>query len=184
VTGRNRRGGGTVFWDEDRGCYTGQISYYDQAGNRKRPKVHAATKAECWEKLDELRAEVRKTGSLAPRDLTVSDIVNDLLDHPPADWKSPLTLINRKNYATRINAALGTVKVARLTVAQVERFLADAAAEGLSADMLRRLRSTLRLAIRRAERDGKATRNVAAPGGPAPPVQVDDLAGDPRTARA
>jgi len=162
VTGRNRRGGGTVFWDEDRGCYTGQISYYDQAGNRKRPKVHAATKAECWEKLDELRAEVRKTGSLAPRDLTVSDIVNDLLDHPPADWKSPLTLINRKNYATRINAALGTVKVARLTVAQVERFLADAAAEGLSADMLRRLRSTLRLAIRRAERDGKATRNVAA----------------------
>jgi integrase len=47
-------------------------------------------------------------------------------------------------------------------VAQVERFLADAAAEGLSADMLRRLRSTLRLAIRRAERDGKATRNVAA----------------------
>lgn len=162
MTGRNRRGGGTVFWDEDRGCYTGQISYYDQAGNRKRPKVHAATKAECWEKLDELRAEVRKTGSLAPRDLTVSDIVNDLLDHPPADWKSPLTLINRKNYATRINAALGTVKVARLTVAQVERFLADAAAEGLSADMLRRLRSTLRLAIRRAERDGKATRNVAA----------------------
>jgi site-specific recombinase XerD len=54
------------------------------------------------------------------------------------------------------------VKVARLTVAQVERFLRDAAAEGLSADMMRRLRSTLRLAIRRAERAGKATRNVAA----------------------
>jgi integrase len=159
---RNRKGGGTVFWDDARGCYTGQLSHYDEAGNRKRPKVHAATKAECWEKLDELRAELRKTGSVAPRDLTVADLVNDLLAHPPAEWKSPLTLINRRNYAERIIAALGTVKIARLTVAQVERFLADAAAEELSADMLRRLRSTLWLAIRRAERDGKASRNVAA----------------------
>jgi integrase len=170
VNSRSRKGGGTVFWDEDRSCYTGQLSYYDQAGNRKRPKVHAATKAECWEKLDELRAEVKRTGSVAPRDLTVADLITDLLDHPPAEWKSPLTLINRKNYAVRITAGLGKVKVARLSVAQVERFLADAAAEGLSADMLRRLRSTLRLAIRRAERDGKATRNVAAlaeiPSGP------------------
>jgi integrase len=170
VSQRNRKGGGTVFWDEDRGCYTGQLSHYNEAGNRKRPKVHAATKAECWEKLDELRAELKKTGSVAPRDLTVADLVSDLLAHPPADWKSPLTLINRRNYAARIVAGLGTAKVARLTVAQVERFLADAATEGLSADMLRRLRSTLRLAIRRAERDGKATRNVAAlaeiPAGP------------------
>ncbi len=159
---RSRKGGGTVFWDEDRGCYTGQLSHYDAAGRRRRPKVHAATKAECWEKLDELRAELKKTGSVAPRDLTVADLINELLAHPPADWKSPITVINRKNYATRINAALGKVKVARLTVAQVEQFLADSAAEGLSADMMRRLRSTLRLAIRRAERDGKATRNVAA----------------------
>jgi integrase len=162
VNKRSRKGGGTVFWDEDRGCYTGQLSHYDAAGLRKRPKVHAATKAECWEKLDELRAELKKTGSVAPRDLTVADLINDLLAHPPADWKSPLTLINRKNYAARINAALGKIKVARLTVAQVEQFLADAAAEGLSADMMRRLRSTLRLAIWRAERDGKATRNAAA----------------------
>jgi integrase len=162
VSKRSRKGGGTVFWDADRGCYTGQLSYYDEAGNRKRPKVHAATETACWEKLDELRAELKKTGSVAPRDLTVADVINDLLAHPPADWRSPLTLINRKNYAARITAALGKVKVARLTVAQVERFLEDAAAEGLSADMMRRLRSTLRLAIRRVERNGKISRNVAA----------------------
>lgn len=158
---RSRKGGGTVFWDEDRGCYTGQISHYDAAGKRKRPKVYAATKAECWDKLDELRAGLKKTGSVARRDLTVADVINDLLDHPPADWKSPLTMVNKKNYATRITDVLGKVKVARLTVAQVERFLEDTAAEGLSADTLRRLRSMLRLAIRRAERDGKISRNVA-----------------------
>jgi integrase len=167
---RSRKGGGTVFWDEDRGRYTGQISYYDEAGNRKRPKVHAATETACWEKLDELRAELKTTGSVAPRDLTVADVINDLIAHPPADWKSPLTMINKKNYAARINGTLGKVKVARLTVAQVERFLEQTAAEGLSADMLRRLRSMLRLAIRRAERDGRIARNVAAlaevPAGP------------------
>jgi hypothetical protein len=69
--------------------------------------VHAATETACWDKLDELRAELKKTGSVAPRDLTVADVIDDLLAHPPADWKSPLTLINRQNYATRINAALG-----------------------------------------------------------------------------
>jgi integrase len=161
-TKRSRKGGGTVFWDEDRGRYTGQISYYDEAGNRKRPKVHAATETACWEKLDELRAELKTTGSVTPRDLTVADVINDLLAHPPAKWKSSLTLINKRNQAARITSALGKVKVARLTVAQVERFLEQAAAEGLSADTLRRLRSVLRLAIRRAERDGRISRNVAA----------------------
>jgi integrase len=162
VNQRSRKGGGTVFWDEDRGCYTGQLSHYDAAGKRRRPKVHAATKAECWDRLDELRAELKKAGSVAPRDLTVADVISDLLAHPPASWKSPITLINKKNQAARITSALGKVKVARLTVTQVGRFLEDAAAEGLSADTLRRLRWMLQLAIRRAERDGKAARNVAA----------------------
>jgi integrase len=162
VSQRSHKGGGTVFWDEDRGRYTGQLSYYDEAGKRRRPKVHAPTETECWDKLDELRAELKKTGSVAPRDLTVADVIGDLLAHPPAKWRSPLTLINKRNLAVRITASLGKVKVARLTVGQVERFLEDTAAEGASADTLRRLRWMLRLAIQRAERDGKATRNVAA----------------------
>jgi hypothetical protein len=162
VNKRSRKGGGTVFWDADRGCYTGQLSYYDEAGKRKRPKVHAARETACWDKLDELRAELKKAGSVAPRDLTVADVINDLLAHPPAKWRSPLTLTNKKNQAARITGALGKVKLTRLTVAQVERFLEDTAADGLSADTLRRLRAMLRLAIRRAERDGKVSRNVAA----------------------
>jgi hypothetical protein len=39
--------------------------------------------AECWEKLDALRAELKKAGSVAPRDLTVADVINDLITHPP-----------------------------------------------------------------------------------------------------
>jgi hypothetical protein len=70
------KGGGSVFWDADRGCYVGQLSHYDAASSRKRPKVYGASKTECWDKLDALRAE---TGTVVPRDLTVAE----LLAHPP-----------------------------------------------------------------------------------------------------
>ena len=158
---RSRKGGGTVFWDKDRERYTGQISYTDEAGKRKRPKVHAPTESECWDKLDELRAELKLTGAVAPRDLTVTHAVDDLLAHPPKEWKSPLTLQVRKDQGARIKAVLGKKKLSRLTVAQVERFLEGLAAEGLSADYMRRARGLLRLAIRRMQRDSKIGRNVA-----------------------
>ncbi len=107
VRSRRRRGGGTVFYDEDRGRYVGQVSYLDEAGRRHRPKVYAKTAEACWEKLDELRRELKKSGSVAPRDLTVADVLADLLAHPPADWKSPLTRVNRKNHAARMSGLAG-----------------------------------------------------------------------------
>ena len=169
MTKRARRGGGTVFFDEDRGRWTGQLSYYDEAGKRKRPKVYAATETACWEKLDKLRAELKQAGSVAPRDLTVGHVMDDLIAHPPAKWRSPLTIRGNKTKAEHITAALGKVKLTRLTVARVEQFLEEKAAAGASTDQIRRHRDLLRLAIRRAERDGKIGRNVAAladvPGG-------------------
>lgn len=159
---RGRRGAGTVFYDRDRGCYVGQVSYTDDAGKRQRPKVFGQTAEECQDKLDELRAELRTTGSVAPKDLTVRHVVDDLLAHPPSSWKSPLTVRGNRDRAAHITAGLGKVKLARLTVAQVERFLDGLAADGMSSDMITRCRALLRLAIRRAERDGKIGRNVAA----------------------
>ena len=43
MTGRGRLGGGTVFYDKDRKCYVGQVSYIDDAGKRQRPKVFGQT---------------------------------------------------------------------------------------------------------------------------------------------
>lgn len=162
MTGRARRGAGTVFYDKDRGCYVGQASYIDDAGKRQRPKVFGRTAEECQGKLDELRAELKTTGSVAPKDLTVRHIMKDLLAHPPSSWKSPLTIRGNRDRAAHIIAGLGRIKLARLTVAQVERFLDGLAAGGMSSDTINRCRALLRLAIRRAERDGKIGRNVAA----------------------
>ena len=163
MTKRGRRGGGTVFYDKSRGRYVGQLSLgFDDEGNRKRgPKVYGKTAAECWDQLDGQRAELKEAGRIAPRDLTVAHLVNDLMAHPPARWKSPLTLQQNQLHADRIIAKLGKIKVARLTVTQVERLLEGMAAGGYAADTMRRTRSLLRLAIRRAQRDGRILRNVA-----------------------
>ncbi len=159
---RGRRGAGTVFYDRDRSCYVGQASYTDDAGKRQRPKVFGQTAEECQDKLDKLRAELKTTGAVAPKDLTVRHIMEDLLAHPPSSWKSPLTVIGNRNRAVHVIAGLGKIRLARLTVAQVERFLDGLADEGMSSDTIIRCRALLRLAIRRAERDGKIGRNVAA----------------------
>jgi integrase len=172
VSQRSRKGGGTVFWDDDRGCYTGQLSYYDAAGNRKRPKVHAATKAECWEKLDDLRAQHRKTGLVPRRDTTVEMVILDRLASPPGSVKSPITKRVHEDHGKRIIAALGKVKLVKLTPSQVERFLRDMAETGYltrtgqrrqyAAKTISDTRSFLVDAIRRAEKEGLVARNVAA----------------------
>jgi integrase len=161
---RSRRGRGTVFYDAARGSYVGQLSLGrdPQTGRRKRsPKVYAATEAECWEKLDELRDELRKTGTVAPRDVTVEMVLAGLLASPPAEWASPLTLRGNADRIGRITAALGGVRLQRLTVGQVERMLRDMAAAGSASDSIRRARALLARAIRRAQRDGLVHRNVA-----------------------
>jgi len=162
TTRRGRRGAGTVFYEESRGRWVGQISYLDEAGRRQRPKVYGKTSGEAQEKLDELRAELKTTGAVAPKDITVGHVFDALLEHPPSKWKSPLTAQGNRTKIEHVRAALGKVKLARLTVGQVERFLDGLAAAGMATDTIERHRDLPRLAIRRAERDGKIGRNVAA----------------------
>ena len=161
---RSRRGRGTVFYDDARGCWVGQLSLGrdPQTGKRKRsPKVTALTEDECRDQLAEMLAELRKTGDVARRDVTVEMVLRDLLASPPAEWASPLTLRTNADRIARITAALGKTKLQRLTVGQVERMLRDMAAAGSSSDSIRRARKLLSRAIRRAERDGLVHRNVA-----------------------
>jgi integrase len=153
-----------VFWDAARGCHVGQLSMGrdPQTGKRKRsPKIYAPTEDECWALLDELRDELRKTGTVAPRDVTVEMVLRDLTASPPAEWASPLTLRGNADRIARITAAVGGVKLQRLTVGHAERMLRDMAAAGASSDNIRRARALLARAIRRAQRDGLVHRNVA-----------------------
>jgi hypothetical protein len=130
-------------------------------GRRVRRKASAQTKTAALALLDAMRAEKRKVGTVGRRDLTVAALMADYLAHPPADWRSPVTVQVTRDHAARITKALGKVKLASLTPSRIERFLAELAADGYSAKTMADTRRLLSAAIRRAERDGQVARNVA-----------------------
>jgi integrase len=176
MSGRRGRGEGSLFFTHDpdtqcrdsrrharcEGHWTGVASLgRGPDGRRIRRKVSGKSKTEAKEKLDELRATARMAGQVPRGDLTVAHAVRELLDHPPAEWRSEITLANNNRLGERAVRALGTTRVTRLTVGQVEAFLAGMAAEGLATSTIARARSVLRLALRRAQRDHGLGRNVA-----------------------
>jgi hypothetical protein len=83
--GRRAHGDGSVFYDTARGKWVGAVSAGrdPDTGKRIRRKVSGATKTEARDRLAELREELRRTGTVAPRDVTVAQVVQAWIDHPP-----------------------------------------------------------------------------------------------------
>jgi integrase len=163
VTARRAPGDGALFYDKARHVWVGTISTGRDpvTSLRVRRKVSAATKTECKDKLDALRAEYAKTGQVPRGDLTVEHVVRELLDNPPEAWRSPITMEVNGAHGNRIIAELGKTRAGKLTAAQVERMLRRMVAEGKSASTISRTRSILIRALRRAQRDHGLSRNVA-----------------------
>ncbi len=161
--GRRAPGDGSVYFDGSRGVYVGAIDLGRDldTGRRMRRKVSGATRREVRSKLDELRQEHRKTGTVGRQDVTVERIMRDLLDAPPAAWRSPITMDVNTRHVNRVIEALGKVRVVKLTPGEVERMLRKLARDGLSTYTISATRAVLARAIRRAQRDGLVGRNVA-----------------------
>jgi integrase len=168
-TKRRGRGDGSVFFDASRGCWVGvlDVGRDPETGRRVRRKVSAATKTECKDKLDELREEYRKAGTVGRRDITVRWAVEDFLAHPPESWKSENTLVVYRDAGKRVCdgargvPGIGGVALFRLTVGDVDRLLAGMARAGYAAKTIRLTRSVLRRSLRRAQRGGLTSRKVA-----------------------
>ena len=159
--GRNR---GSVFYDQTKGRWIGQLPGGTDPDTGKRVrgrKVSATTKTAAENLLDDLRAEVRKTGVQPSASATVAWAAEDFRRHWPASVKSPISKQVNGNHVQRIIDGIGPVKLEKLTVGQVETFLARLAADGYSTSVITRTRSILRQVIRRAQRDGLVGRNVA-----------------------
>jgi len=159
---RRSRGDGSVYFDAERGCWVGavELGRDPETGRRVRRKVSGATKTEVKDKLEELRGEKRRTGTVVRRDITVERVIRDLLANPPRRWKSPTTFQVNGDHAERIIAAIGKTKMVRLSVADVERFLRKLAEEGYSTSVIGATKRLGARAVRRAMRDDLAGRNV------------------------
>jgi integrase len=160
---RRSRGDGSVFYDAARGRWVGLVDLGRDPETRRRVrrKVTAATREECRDKLDELREERRKTGTVARRDVSVRQVVDDWLASPPPSVRSAITRECHRNAARRIPDSVQRMPLIRLTPGQVEAALAGLVRQGYATQSIKMTRSVLVRSIRRAQRDGLVMRNVA-----------------------
>ncbi len=163
---RRTRGGGSVYYAKKAGRWEAVVTVTDpDTGRRRRVKQIAHTRAEAEAQLAQMLAERRGTGTVARRDVTVADAINDLLRYPPATWKSEATKAVNALHAARLTAALGSVPLARLRPGQIERHLLAEIMRPrrpLSAGTVRDELYLLRRAVHRAQREGLVAQNAAA----------------------
>ncbi|MET9711621.1 hypothetical protein [Nocardiopsis alba] len=157
---RAHAGQDTVYWDEQKGCYRGEISLgFTLAGKRRRPKVYGRTKTEVWEKLKALAQEA-KTGVKSSASYTVADCVDDFLKRG-LKGRAQGTVDKCRILANKhIVPELGKAKLKDLTADDVDDWL-DSKAVELATRTLRELHAVLRRAIQFAQRRDKVLRNVA-----------------------
>jgi len=158
-----RRGHGedSIYWDSSKHRYVGAVSLgFAPAGTRIRRKVTGRTKAEVRSKLRELHQEV--DSGLRPRQgYTVNDALDDWLAHGLEDVSARTVTLYQGTIVPLLSERLGPVKLKDLTAGDVQDALTAVAAR-MSTRTVQISRNVLVRAIRRAERDGLAARNVAA----------------------
>jgi integrase len=158
-----RRGHGedSIYWDSSKHRYVGAVSLgFTPAGTRIRRKVTGRTKAEVRSKLRELHQEV--DSGLRPRQgYTVNDALDDWLAHGLEDVSARTVTLYKGTIVPLLSERLGPVKLKDLTAGDVQDALTAVAAR-MSTRTVQISRNVLVRAIRRAERDGLAARNVAA----------------------
>jgi integrase len=157
---RGHAGQGTVYWDESKGCYRGEISLgTTPSGKRRRPVAYGATKEEVREALRELREE-HETGIRPSPGYTVADTVNDWLKRGLKGRSEGTVTKYRSLAANNVIPQLGRAKLRELTADDVDDWL-DERAEHLATSTLKQCLDLLRRAITHAQRRNKVLRNVA-----------------------
>ncbi len=165
MTARKRRArdSGSVYYAKKARRWEAVITVTDpDTGARRRVKQVAPDREGAEKLLDRMIAERRESGTVARRDFTVADALDDLFRYPPATWKSAKTLSVNRTHAARLAAALGQVPLARLNAGMVERHLgSEITRRRLSASTVRDELSLLRKAIERAQRDERVGHTTA-----------------------
>lgn len=144
------------------GRWVGTVDLGWRDGKRVRRTVYGKTRAEASDKLDALRQKLQGGLAPAPARLTVESYLVDWL----ASTKTTIRPATVASYESLVRVhvvpAIGRIRLARLTVADVERMLRDASASGLSPRRVAMIRAVLRRALGRAVKHRLIPANVAA----------------------
>ena len=157
-----RRGSGedSVYRDGDR--WRGAVSLgYDEHGNRVRKKVSGRTRAEVAEKLRKLHQQV-DSGVVPDDRLTVQAFLDRWLT---VNLPGTVAESTEDDYVDTVRLhlvpALGRKRLAKLTVADLDRLWKAKRDAGYSSNSVRIMRTVLRRALGQAVREGIVGRNVA-----------------------
>ena len=161
ISKRRGQGEDSIYWDATKNRYVGAVSLgFSPAGTRVRKKVTRRTKTEVRDKLRDLHKQVE--GGLRPRRrYTVEDALEDWLAHGLDGVSARTVTLYRRTIAKALREELGSVRLTELTAADVQAALTAMAAR-LSSRTAQIAHNVLVGAIRHAERDDLAGRNVAA----------------------
>ena len=159
---RRGKGEGSIYRRKD-GLWVGTADLGLQGGRRKRKTVYGKSQGEVREKLRALQRTVESGSMPAPANLTVGRFLEDWLEHFLPGTVSPRTEhIYRHAVSTWLVPSVGSIKLRKLTPADVSGLLSALEAQGYAPETRRIARAVLRRALRRAEQEGILTRNVAA----------------------
>ena len=157
-----RRAGGedSIYRDGDR--WRGAVSLgYDEHGNRVRKKVSGRTRAEVIEKLRRLHQQV-DSGVVPDDKLTIQAFLDRWLT---VNLPGSVAESTEDGYVDTVRLhlvpALGRKRLAKLTVADLDRLWKAKRDAGYSSNSVRIMRTVLRRALGQAVREGIVSRNVA-----------------------
>ena len=162
MTKRRDKGSGSIYRDNQRGGFKGEIVL-----DNKRFVRRGRSKSEVVDKLNQLTRQ-HLSGTLSSDSTTT---VTALLDHyvqrvvpnRKGGNLSPTTLYRYRWATQRITDQIGRKRISALNVGDVEKMLDRLAEEphGLSRDSLNRIHDLLKAAIANAVKRGDVARNVA-----------------------
>jgi integrase len=152
---------GSVFQRKD-GRWVGAAITTTVDGRRKRVAVYGRTRQEASQKLVQILAKDAAGARTSDSLIKLADYLDYWLENfikpnrRPATWEQHEMLCR-----LYLKPALGHHKIRSLSVPQVQTYLNELLANGRSIPLVRAIRTTLRAALTRAEREELMMRNVA-----------------------
>lgn len=187
-TRRRSAGEGSVYKTGSR--WRGAISWTEPDGLRRRRVVSGRTQEEARAKLDAIRRELH-LGVPVPkgRSLTLAEYLREWIEAERVRVRPSTWLVREQHVRLWLIPALGRIALTRLTSADVERALAAFLKEGrpgsgararrrvVSPRTVTHIRTTLRIALHDARRQGLVALNAAADARPprVPPAPITYL---------
>lgn len=158
---RRPRGEGSIYQVSGGRWRAAIVTVDPDTGARTRRVVSGTTFEQTRDRMADLRRDIEQ-GVRAGKPKTIDAFVGPWLAAlkgrvRPSTWRS-----HEQYLRLYIRPALGRLRLSGLTPTHVERMTAGMVDRGLSGTTARGARTTLRLLLRDAQRDGAVARNVAA----------------------